>query len=633
MSTAQPDASGPLPPYAAADQQFARFVDQLGGWAGSFPGWAPADEIAGLWPEVASRLAVSVAELGRPLVVGVLGGTGTGKSTLVNALAGRDVTEASDIARPTTIHPVVVAADEADLTWFPVNEIGASVVRTKAEAVADIVLIDCPDPDTQPAIDTGLQESGPREPSPEAAKASEDRHRGRVGNRDRLEQILPRCDVLLVVSTAQKYRSFSVATELLAFAPGRPLLFVQTHASRDPDIRDDWTRDLQQQGFAVPTIYRVDGLEAFRQLTGGEPVDEGFAELQTAIAHELASREAGRIRRNGGLELAGWFLDRSREHLEPVREAVQELRAGVDRETQRLETLVADGIARQVTQARVGWRHLVANELQQQWHAGCFGWFLQFVATVASWLPRSRRQLSGIVGRALAGQVPSLTVASSDSAGGSHDRLEEALGLDDAEVEQSRSVLAGLARRAAIQTPLIQAARPASDNRDGPVAESLERGQRWLTAGIKQIASRCRERAADRWLQLASEVLFDAVLVAVLARAAWDFFHGRLWLGEARGGLLLEALVWLVLWGLLLKQAAVSWGTRRIGRDIDSLAESLQQAQLVTPLLTDIRSAATAAAAFVQQREQLEATWSTCAGEASSSPMLAHLKRNSTPRT
>jgi len=88
-----------------------------------------------------------------------------------------------------------------------------------------------------------------------------------------------------------------------------------------------------------------------------------------------------------------------------------------------------------------------------------------------------------------------------------------------------------------------------------------------------------------------------------------------------------------VLWGLLLKQAAVSWGTRRIGRDIDSLAESLQQAQLVTPLLTDIRSAATAAAAFVQQREQLEATWSTCAGEASSSPMLAHLKRNSTPRT
>ncbi|MFM8435316.1 MAG: hypothetical protein ACKOBP_08260, partial [Planctomycetia bacterium] len=77
-----------------------------------------------------------------------------------------------------------------------------------------------------------------------------------------MAKILPACDVLLLVATVQKYRSWIVARELAAFAPGRPLLFVQTHASRDPDIRADWRRELERQGFVVPRIFRVDGVEA-----------------------------------------------------------------------------------------------------------------------------------------------------------------------------------------------------------------------------------------------------------------------------------------------------------------------------------------------------------------------------------
>lgn len=599
---------------ADPDARFASFVAELAAWAGCMPGWPPSEAIARLWQDVGPRLAASVEEAGRPLVVGVLGGTGTGKSTLVNALAGRDVSEASDVARPTTVQPVVVAGGGTDLDWFPVEALSATVVRTDAAAIAEIVLVDCPDPDTQ-----SQEQAGPLA--------------GHAGNRDRLEQILPQCDVLLVISTAQKYRSFSVARELAAFAPGRPLLFVQTHASRDPDIRDDWKRDLETQGFVVPVIYRVDGLEAFRRSGRGEAADPAFASLQAAIAGELASREAGRIRRNGGLELAGWFLQRGGEQVQPVRGAVQDLREGLNRETARLEALLSEGIALQVRQARLGWRHLVARELEQQWQTGAFGWFLQLVANVAGWLPRSRRQLTGLVGRALAGQGGSLRQVTVDAdAATSADALDEALGLDDAEVEQSRSVLVGLARRAGIEPPLVQPARlePAGQ---GGVAVTLERGQRWLSSGIKQVAAGCRERIRARWLQATLEGLFDAVVAAVVVRAAWDFFHGRLWLGESRGGLLTEAVIWLILWGLLLRQVAIVWASRQLDRDTHALCGSLREADIVEPLLSDMRLAADSAQACLDEHHRLHTTWTHLAHDAPASKTLGHLAHTEASRT
>lgn len=592
--------------------EFSRFVWRVGRWVEALPVWPPARGIEAAWHGVKPRLTASLEELGRPLVVGVLGGTGTGKSTLVNALAGRDVSEASDVARPTTVRPVVVAAADADLSWFPVEQIGAAVVPTDAAAVAEIVLVDCPDPDTQSSPHSSL----------EAADGLE--------NRDRLEQILPLCDVLMVVSTAQKYRSFCVASELAAFAPGRPLLFVQTHASRDPDIRDDWQRDLEDQGFVVPLLYRVDGLAAFRQALRGEPVDASFAELQAAIADGLASREADRIRRNGGLELAGWFLDRCDERLKETRGPIETLQSGIARETRRLEDLLVDGLTQQLRQARLGWRHLAASELEQQWQGGAFGWFLQVVAQIANWLPKGRRQFSGLVGRTLAGQVPSLAVAPARSATAENDPLDEALGLDDAEVEQSRSVLAGLARRAALDPTVRLAVSLGQPAKDSSVATALERAQRWLTSGIRRVSAGCRARLETRWFRISLEVLFDAVLVAVAARAAWDFFHGRLWLGESRGGLLTEAVFWLVLWGLLLRQAAIAWAAHQLEHEIRHLADSLRDAELVQPLLADITESAAAASAVLEGHQQLQTAWRTLAATTPSSRHLAHLDRPTT---
>src|SRR5204863_728569 len=93
------------------------------------------------------------------------------------------------------------------------------VVRVETPLLRDIVIIDCPDPDTS-----------------EVETAS--------SNLARLHRLLPYCDVLLYVGTQQKYRSAKVSEELLQAASGCRLVFIQSHADLDSDIRDDWRRHL-----------------------------------------------------------------------------------------------------------------------------------------------------------------------------------------------------------------------------------------------------------------------------------------------------------------------------------------------------------------------------------------------------
>ena len=111
-----------------AEPDFAAFdllVDALSRWAAAAPAWPPARRVRSEWDDVAPRLDKARRELSRVLVVGVVGGTGTGKSTLVNALAGAEVPAAGDVARPTTVNPVVIAARDVDVSWLPLDAMQA----------------------------------------------------------------------------------------------------------------------------------------------------------------------------------------------------------------------------------------------------------------------------------------------------------------------------------------------------------------------------------------------------------------------------------------------------------------------------------------------------------------------------
>ena len=590
MNAAERNAETDSQPVVMDGPDFASFellLDGIGSWAGSLAAWPPARRVAAEWEHVAPRLDRARRELSRVLVVGVIGGTGTGKSTLVNALAGAEVTTAGDVVRPTTIHPVVVAASDVDISWLPVGEMQARVVRSESPAVANIVLVDCPDPDTQ---------------SDAPAERGDERPSAANRNRDLLEKVLPACDVLLLVSTAQKYRSWIVAREVAAFAPGRPLLFVQTHASRDPDIRSDWRQELERQGFTVPQIFRLDAVEAAGRAAAGIEPDAGFGELLTAIDAELVGRAARRVRRTGALDLADWFMQQARRQLEPFREPARELGAGIDREQVRLEGLLARGVAERLRAGRSAWQRLVADEVVDRWQGGPFATFLHAVAAVGSLWQRMRPG-GGLVGRLLAGQPADVAAGR----GGGWQSIEE-LGLAAAEVEQSRSVLGGLASRAAIREPLVGRARLDPARLPVQVTAVVDRSGAWLAAGIQRLVAARRGRLGGRIAHLVFEILFSSLVVFVLARAGWSFFYGNLWEGRHSGssvGFLQESLVWVVLWGLVLRwlvNALIRFG---LDRDITALVAEIPQAGLVDPLLSDFSEASEQVRRYLEEADSL----------------------------
>jgi energy-coupling factor transporter ATP-binding protein EcfA2 len=598
------DAPTVVPPTPAPGFDDAGFDDLITGlarWSGALPDWPPARRVRAEWEEVAPRLDRARRELSRVLVVGVIGGTGTGKSTLVNALAGRDVSPAGDVARPTTVAPVVVVARDVDCSWLALDEVGARVVTSDAAAVANIVLIDCPDPDTQgpgtppPAGGAQLPVGGTQLSAGGTQRPSEKNH-----NRDLLERILPACDVLLLVATAQKYRSWSVASEVAAFAPGRPLLFVQTHASRDADIRDDWRRELERQGIEAPAIHRLDGLEAARRAAAGLEPEPGFAGLVKAIDEELVGRAARRVRRTGALDLAGWFLSQALGQLAPLRRPVAELASGVTVQTGRLEGLMEKAVAGKLRASRPAWQRVMQEELVERWQGGPFAMFLHALAGLGSLWPKLRG--GGLVGRILSGQgVP--TVATGD---GAWQSIEE-IGLAEADVEQSRSILVGLAARATIGEPMVGRARLDERAVQTSVGTLMERTGYWLVGGVDRLVAERRDRVDSPLMHGVCEVLFGALIVAVLGRAAWNFFYGHLWQGHPLGGLgfLEEALVWIILWGLFLRWIVFARLRAGLDRDIAGLVTRLPGARLVDPFLHDFAAAATTSAAFLETGDDL----------------------------
>lgn len=110
-------------------------------------------------------------------VVALIGGTGVGKSTILNGLAGEEVSPAG-ARRPTTAEPVAwVAADAADEVRPLLARLGVDRSRTHAKAeLGRVVILDLPDVDSLEA-----------------------------GHRAVVEAVLPKIDVVAWVTDPEKY--------------------------------------------------------------------------------------------------------------------------------------------------------------------------------------------------------------------------------------------------------------------------------------------------------------------------------------------------------------------------------------------------------------------------------------------
>jgi len=233
------------------------------------------DQIAGDLQRAAACLSQE-----KPLLLIVLmGGTGVGKSTLLNALARAPIAESS-LVRPTTREPLVychesVADDDLDERLRQCR-----VVRHSRPELRQKIIVDAPDLDSQ-----------------------------EEANRHKLQAILPAADVVLYVGSQEKYHDRLGWELLLSQRRRRAFAFVlnkwdrcvhgQSATGRRPD--EDLERDLRAHGFDEPLIFRTCAAAwaDARVSSTSLPPGEEFHRLEEWLHHLLTDREIAAIKAQG----------------------------------------------------------------------------------------------------------------------------------------------------------------------------------------------------------------------------------------------------------------------------------------------------------------------------------------------
>ncbi len=183
----------------------------LGRRVSSAPGPNRAARAERLRRHVDDYLRPRARDAGAPLVVVVLGSTGSGKSSLFNALAGRDVSP-SGVLRPTTRRPVALAhPDDAGADLLPgLSERDALELVVDPDIARGLVLVDAPDFDSV-----------------------------ELANRALAVELLEAADLVIFVTTATRYADEVPWTVLQrARQRGVPLLAVLNRLPADADDAD-----------------------------------------------------------------------------------------------------------------------------------------------------------------------------------------------------------------------------------------------------------------------------------------------------------------------------------------------------------------------------------------------------------
>ncbi len=117
----------------------------------AIPLWRPASALKTECQEVLDLIDSQERRLDRKLCVVVIGPGGAGKSTLVNALIGRENLTPVGINRPTTRHAVVVCQSPEDADAITSDYVSSAVevvVEPEAVKLDRIILVDTPDIDS-----------------------------------------------------------------------------------------------------------------------------------------------------------------------------------------------------------------------------------------------------------------------------------------------------------------------------------------------------------------------------------------------------------------------------------------------------------------------------------------------------
>ncbi len=169
----------------------------------------------------------------RPLVVAFFGGTGVGKSTLLNRFAGQTIAR-TGVERPTSREVTIFVHNSVEIKQlpkdFPLDKV--NIRQHQDEIKREIMWIDMPDIDS---VETA--------------------------NLEIVRDWVPYIDVLLYVVSPERYRDDKGWQFLLDQGYKHAWLFVVNQWDQgDETVFGDFETQLQKAGFDQPLIYRTDCL-------------------------------------------------------------------------------------------------------------------------------------------------------------------------------------------------------------------------------------------------------------------------------------------------------------------------------------------------------------------------------------
>jgi len=259
----------------AESQVFMRNLASAG-WCASSGALADSKSPVDLFQkpgDVAGDLAGSMGagSQERPLVVGLFGGTGVGKSSLLNRLAGEDIAS-TGVVRPTSMEITAYLHKNVMLEALPdhFDAKSFSANRHNNDALSDVMWVDMPDFDSD-----------------------------ETANKDQVLQWLPHIDLLIYVVTPERYKDAEGWRMMLENSYRHAWLFVINQWDKaEPVQYDDFTGLLERAGFVSPQV--------FRTVCVGQHPEDQFTTMVEVIA-SLANRNIVRH-----LQERGWMQRLSR---------------------------------------------------------------------------------------------------------------------------------------------------------------------------------------------------------------------------------------------------------------------------------------------------------------------------------
>lgn len=313
------------------------------------------DELVGV---LRSYLIPRLGDPEAPLLVVVAGPTGSGKSTVVNSLAEREVSRPGPL-RPTTRQPVVWAHPDHAQRYEQIGSVAAKVVTDTHPLLSDITIVDTPDIDSYVA-----------------------------DHRLVTQEILSHADVVVFLTSAQRYAD-AVPWEVLSAIDrrGSVVLYVLNRLSRrSSGAVSDYSALLRRRDLAFDEVYTIQ-----EQRVRGEA-----AILPARAVSKLAERLRLIARDRAGVLAA--VTERATAYTVKAAGEVASAVEEQEEERRRLEAVVegsyADAMAELTGELERG--TLIRTEVVERWSERVgTGEVARWVKGSASWLRDVADRLTG----------------------------------------------------------------------------------------------------------------------------------------------------------------------------------------------------------------------------------------------